>query len=112
MSVPVYRLATRAFPSHPLSRTSRHVSAALKTTSKLLIYIAGVGVSTDHAVLDVGVGALFEGSGVRAKASTATLYEELANPCSLRLIQAFSEIDNQRILRSLVEFVETMAKAK
>jgi transcriptional regulator with XRE-family HTH domain len=63
-------------------------------------------------ILDVGIGALFEGSGVREKASTATLYEELANPYSLRLIQAFSEIDNQRVRRSLVEFVETMAKAK
>jgi len=63
-------------------------------------------------ILDVGIGAFFEGSGARQKTSVASPYDELANPYSLRLIQAFSEIDNQRVRRSLVEFVETMAKAK
>jgi len=63
-------------------------------------------------ILNVDIAAFFEGCGERAELKTVGAFDELAKPDSLRLIQAFAEIDNLQIRRCLVQLVETVAKSK
>jgi hypothetical protein len=56
---------------------------------------------------------LFEGSkGAQAKNDDASPINLLADPLSLRLVQAFSEIGERRTKHSLVVLVESMTGQK
>ena len=60
-------------------------------------------------ILGVSVMALFEGSkSTLAKGDDSSPFNLLADPLSLRLVQAFSEISERRTRHSLVELLESM----
>ncbi|HEX4409326.1 MAG TPA: helix-turn-helix transcriptional regulator [Xanthobacteraceae bacterium] len=63
------------------------------------------------ALLEVPVTAFFEGgetqTGTRASAA-ASPYDLLADPVSLRMVQAFSEIADQKTRRAVLALVESM----
>ncbi len=61
------------------------------------------------SVMDVPVTAFFEGSEDARRLDHKSVYDQLAHPQSLRLIQAFSEITDQAVRRSLVQLVEQIA---
>jgi transcriptional regulator with XRE-family HTH domain len=64
-------------------------------------------------ILGISVMQLFEGSkGAQAKNDDASPINLLADPLSLRLVQAFSEIAERRTRHSLVVLVESMTGQK
>jgi transcriptional regulator with XRE-family HTH domain len=69
-----------------------------------LVKIAGV--------LHVDITTLFEGCSRSKQHKTGGAFDELANRDSFRLVQAFAAIEDRKVRRSLVEFVESMVKAK
>ena len=62
------------------------------------------------ALLEVPVTAFFEGEGQSSTRSTASAspYDLLADPVSLRMVQAFSEIADQKTRRAVLALVESM----
>lgn len=66
------------------------------------------------ALLEVPVTAFFEGGDTHTSTRTATAspYDLLADPVSLRMVQAFSEISDQRTRRAVLALVESMNSAK
>jgi transcriptional regulator with XRE-family HTH domain len=65
------------------------------------------------AVLGVHFNALFEGTGATKPADAASfpLLEKIAEPQSMRLMQAFAEIDDSKIRQSIVHLVESIASS-
>ena len=61
------------------------------------------------SIMEVPVTAFFEGSDDSPRADHTSVYDQLAHPQSLRLIQAFSEISDPAVRRSLVQLVEEIA---
>jgi transcriptional regulator with XRE-family HTH domain len=60
-------------------------------------------------VLEVPLTTFFEGTKALAFGKQVHPLELISNPHSLRLLQAFSRIDDERIRRSLVTLVENIA---
>ena len=64
-------------------------------------------------ILGVSVLTLFEGGkATLAKGDDSSPFNLLADPLSLRLVQAFSEISERRTRHSLVDLVESMKSRK
>jgi transcriptional regulator with XRE-family HTH domain len=61
------------------------------------------------SLFNVPVAALFEGSDGKS-GSTESLLDLVADPQSMRLVQAIGEIDDTELRRSLVDLVENIAK--
>ena len=59
--------------------------------------------------LGIELTALFEGSGDAPVAKQSSVYDHLARRDTLRLVQAFSDIDNTQIRQALVELVEKIS---
>jgi transcriptional regulator with XRE-family HTH domain len=60
------------------------------------------------ALLEVPVTAFFEGGDTQANVRTASPFDLLADPVSLRMVQAFSEIPDQKTRRAVLALVESM----
>src|SRR3984893_13813345 len=60
-------------------------------------------------ILEVPVTALFEGSGVDGNSAENATLDLIAEPQSMRLVQAFSEIGDADVRTSLVQLVERIA---
>jgi transcriptional regulator with XRE-family HTH domain len=60
------------------------------------------------ALLEVPVTAFFEGGDTQASVRTASPFDLLADPVSLRMVQAFSEIPDQKTRRAVLALVESM----
>lgn len=60
------------------------------------------------SILGVDLMSLFEGSEGAKHKSKSSVFDLLAEPQSLRLVQAFSEIDDPEVRRSVVALVETI----
>jgi transcriptional regulator with XRE-family HTH domain len=63
-------------------------------------------------ILDVDITAFFEGCRDARQAKTPSVFDQLAKPQSFHLMQAFSEIEDPQIRRSLVSLVEQIAATK
>jgi hypothetical protein len=64
-------------------------------------------------ILGVSILTLFEGGkATLAKGDDSSPFNLLADPLSLRLVQAFSEISERRTRHSLVDLVESMKSRK
>ena len=63
------------------------------------------------SVLEVPVTAFFEGSDGAHQSKDPRVFGLLAEPHSMQLIQAFSEIKDPRIRRSIVALVRTIARS-
>jgi transcriptional regulator with XRE-family HTH domain len=64
------------------------------------------------SVLGLEVTALFKGSDDVAQLNQQSVFDDLAAPQPVRLIQAFSKITNPSVRRSLVELVEGIVKSQ
>jgi transcriptional regulator with XRE-family HTH domain len=60
------------------------------------------------ALLEVPVTAFFEGGESQANSRAASPYDLLADPVSLRMVQAFSAISDQKTRRAVLALVESM----
>jgi transcriptional regulator with XRE-family HTH domain len=61
--------------------------------------------------LDVPVTALFKGSDEMADTDKQSIFDQLATPHANRLLQAFAQIDNDGLRRSVVQLVEEIANS-
>jgi transcriptional regulator with XRE-family HTH domain len=61
------------------------------------------------AVLDVDIKALFEGSEFPEHSNEHSMMDIMSEPQSFRLVQAFAEIGNPALRRSVVSLVESLA---
>lgn len=60
------------------------------------------------ALLEVPVTAFFDGGDSPTAVRSASPFDLLADPVSLRLVQAFSEIPDQKTRRAVLALVESM----
>jgi transcriptional regulator with XRE-family HTH domain len=60
------------------------------------------------ALLEVPVTAFFEGGETAAVQRNSSPFDLLADPVSLRLVQAFSEIEDHKTRRAVLALVESM----
>jgi transcriptional regulator with XRE-family HTH domain len=63
-------------------------------------------------ILEVPVTALFEGSEVDGNSAENATLDLIAEPQSMRLVQAFSEIGDADVRTSLVQLVERIAEGR
>jgi transcriptional regulator with XRE-family HTH domain len=59
-------------------------------------------------ILEVPVAAFFEGGETKSKSRNSSPYDLLADPVSLRMVQAFSRISNSKARRAVLALVETI----
>jgi transcriptional regulator with XRE-family HTH domain len=64
------------------------------------------------ALLEVPVTAFFEGGDTHSTSRNASPFDLLADPVSLRMVQAFSEIPDQKTRRAVLALVESMNSTK
>jgi transcriptional regulator with XRE-family HTH domain len=64
------------------------------------------------ALLEVPVTAFFEGGDTHAATRSASPFDLLADPVSLRMVQAFSEIADQKTRRAVLALVESMNSSR
>jgi hypothetical protein len=64
------------------------------------------------AILGVKITDFFEGTDRPHDTARRSVFDQLAQPESFRLVQAFSEIDPQNIRRTLVRLIEQIAAEK
>jgi hypothetical protein len=60
----------------------------------------------------VPVTAFFEGGDTHSTSRNASPFDLLADPVSLRMVQAFSEIPDQKTRRAVLALVESMNSTK
>ena len=60
------------------------------------------------ALLEVPVTAFFEGGETQSAVRNSSPYDLLADPVSLRMVQAFSELSDQKTRRAVLALVESM----
>jgi transcriptional regulator with XRE-family HTH domain len=63
-------------------------------------------------ILGLDITALFKGSDDVAQLNQQSVFDELAAPQPVRLIQAFSKISNPGVRRSLVELAEDIVRSQ
>ena len=65
---------------------------------------------TIASILSVPITALFRGSEVAPETKKQSVFDQLAEPNTNRLVQAFAKIDREGVRSSVVRLVEVIAK--
>lgn len=60
------------------------------------------------SILEVPVTAFFEGGDTQSNLRNSSPFDLLADPVSLRMVQAFSEIPDHKVRRAVLALVESM----